>query len=73
MKDKIKVDKILKQKYFQINYPSNPLKTNSYYIKAGIFGATDAQTINFLDHSRHFKIDSTSKRQGMIELNSHWQ
>ncbi len=70
--DKIEVAKILKQKYFQINYSKNPLQTNSYYIKAGIFRGTELNTIDFLDRSKIFRIASTSKRQGMIELNFHW-
>jgi hypothetical protein len=72
--DKIDTKKYLDQGYFQVDYSSVPLKTNSYFIKAGISGNNDATVLYFLDRSKEeFKIFSANKNHGLVELEYKWK
>lgn len=71
--DKVDTKEYLKKGYFRVDYINIPLKNNTYYVKAAIFGGSDAVHYDFLDKSNVFKIFSNSKNQGLIELNYKWQ
>jgi ABC-type polysaccharide/polyol phosphate transport system ATPase subunit len=72
--DKIDTKKYLDQGYFQVNYSNIPLKTNSYFIKAGISGNNDATVLDFLYRSKEeFKIFSANKNHGLVELEYKWK
>ena len=71
--DEINVEKYLKKGFFEVKYEKMPLKTGSYYIKAGVFGENDGKIFDFLHKSNLFKILSRSKNQGLIELKYNWK
>lgn len=70
--DRVDTRKYLKDGYFQVNYNNLSLKTNSYYIKAGIFGKNDLEIYDFLYKSNPFNIISRNQNQGIVELNYKW-
>jgi ABC-type polysaccharide/polyol phosphate transport system ATPase subunit len=70
--DKIDTDKYEKDGYFQVDYINIPLKTNTYYVKSGIFGENDKSVYDFLDKSDIFKIVSANNNQGIVELIYKW-
>lgn len=70
--DKIDTNHSLKLGYFQVNYKNIPLKTNTYYVKVGIFGGNDRVIYDFLDKSNTFRVFSFSKNHGLIELDYEW-
>lgn len=70
--DKVNVEKYIKNGYFEARYKNIPLKTNSYFIKAGIFGKEGVKVYDFLERSNLFKIFSISKNDGIIELDYEW-
>jgi ABC-type polysaccharide/polyol phosphate transport system ATPase subunit len=70
--DKIDIKKYIENGYFQVNYNNLPLKTNSYYIKAGIFGRNDLEIHDFLYKSNMFNVISRNQNQGIVELNYKW-
>ncbi len=70
--DKIDTQKYLDDGFCQINYTKNPLKTNTYFVKAGIFGESDNVPYDFLDKSDEFKVVSTNESQGLVELDYKW-
>ncbi|MCX6751898.1 MAG: ABC transporter ATP-binding protein [Candidatus Nomurabacteria bacterium] len=71
--DKINTKKYLECKYFQVNYTNLPIKTNFYYVKAGIFGETDKKIFDFMDKPSIFKIISKNRNQGLVELSYKWE
>ena len=71
--DNIETKEYLEKGYFQVYYANIPLKNNHYYVKVGIFGKNDSVLYNFLNKSEVFKIFSTNKNQGLVELNYKWQ
>lgn len=70
--DKVDTAKYIKKGYFQVNYMNIPLKTNTYFIKSGIFGEGDSVAHDFLERSKTFKMISGSINQGMVELSYKW-
>jgi len=58
--------------YFQVDYKVIPLKTNSYFIKANIFGENDLKAYDFLEKSISFKVVSMNNNQGAVELIYSW-
>jgi len=72
MDDKIDVKAYIKQGYFQVNYKKIPLRTNSYYIMAGIWGKNEGINYDFLTKSNMFKVYSEDKLQGMLNLDYEW-
>jgi hypothetical protein len=70
--DKIDTKKYIESNFFQVDYANIPLKTNGYFVKAGIFGKNDAIVIDFLDKSKIFRVVSQSENQGIVELNYKW-
>jgi len=70
--DKIDTRKYIKKNYFQVDYADIPLKTNTYFIKAGIFGKNDSITYDFLGRSKIFKVISKNENQGLVELSYKW-
>jgi len=70
--DKIETNKYIKNGYFQVDYAKIPLKTNAYFVKAGIFGKNDAIAYDFIDKSAPFKVVSKSKNQGLVEIEYKW-
>jgi ABC-type polysaccharide/polyol phosphate transport system ATPase subunit len=70
--DKIDTKKYLDRGYYQVNYLDIPIKTNSYYIKAGIFGKNDGEVYDFLHRSEMFSIVSRNQNQGMIDVGYKW-
>jgi ABC-type polysaccharide/polyol phosphate transport system ATPase subunit len=71
--DNINTDKYLKQGFFDINYTNVNLGVDSYFLKIGIWGSDATRIIDFLDRSNLFKIYSSSKNEGMVHLNYHWE
>jgi len=71
--DKIDTQNYIKDGFFEVRYKAVPLKNNSYYIKAGIFGENDNIIYDFLNKSNLFKIVSKSKNQGSVELAYDWR
>lgn len=72
MDDKIDVKKYIDQGYFQVDYRNIPLRTNSYYIMAGIWGKNEGINYDFLTKSKVFKIYSEDKLQGTVNMNYEW-
>ncbi|HEX8974747.1 MAG TPA: Wzt carbohydrate-binding domain-containing protein, partial [Patescibacteria group bacterium] len=70
--DKIDTKKYINKEYFQVDYKNIPLKRNSYFIKAGIFGESDSQIHDFMNKSETFEVFSINKNQGLFELNYKW-
>ncbi len=70
--DKINTAKYIENKFYQINYPKIPLKTNYYFIKAGIFGENEALVYDFMEKSETFQIFSKNKNHGIVDLNYYW-
>lgn len=70
--DKIDTNHYIKQGYFQVHYKNIPFKTNTYYVKAGIFGKNDRTVYDFLDMSKKFSVVDYNRNQGLIELNYEW-
>jgi lipopolysaccharide transport system ATP-binding protein len=70
--DKIDTKRYIENGYCQIDYSSIPLKTNTYFIKSGIFGENDKLTYDFLDKSKIFKVVSKNENQGLVELSYKW-
>ena len=70
--DKKDVSKYLKLGFFQVDYKNIPLKTNSYYIQAGIFGKADQIAYDFLGKSNLFKVISSDKNQGIVDIIYNW-
>lgn len=73
VRDKIDTRKYVKLGYFQLNYRNVPLKTNSYFVKVGIFGEADTMVYDFLEKSNYFKYFSKNQNQGIFELDYDWQ
>ncbi len=49
------------------------LSPNSYYVKAGIWGAKDTDSYDLVHKSENqFKIYSTDQYQGLIQLACEW-
>lgn len=71
--DRIETRKYLEQGYFQVNYEKIPLKNSTYYIDIGIFGENDSKIYDFSVRSKEFKIFSTNKNHGLVELNYEWK
>ena len=71
--DKINTKKYLDQGYFQVDYSNMPLKTNSYYVKVGVFGENDNIVYDFLGQSGIFKIISHNQNQGLVEIGYKWK
>lgn len=71
--DKIDTRKYIASGFFQVNYRKIPLKANSYHIRSGIFGENDSKIYDFLNKSVSFKLLSSNRNQGLIELNYEWK
>jgi ABC-type polysaccharide/polyol phosphate transport system ATPase subunit len=71
--DKIDTRKYLEQGYFQIDYSDLPLKTNSYYVKVGVFGENDNTVYDFLGRSDIFEMISRNQNQGSVEISYQWK
>ena len=70
--DRIETEKYMKNNFFQINYLRIPLRTGTYFVKAGIWGETDRVNIDFINKSEYFKIVSRDKNQGMVNIDYKW-
>ncbi len=70
--DKIDAKKYIERGYFHVDYIAIPLKTNTYFIKSGIFGKNDSIAYDFVDKSKIFKVISNNERGGLVELNYKW-
>ena len=68
----INTQEFLEKGYYQLDFAKIPLKTNTYFIKSGIFGENDKVAYDFLDKSNDFKVISNSESQGLVELNCNW-
>jgi len=71
--DKIDTQKYLGKNYFQLNFYNIPLKSNTYFIKAGIWGDLLTMQYDFLHKSNTFKIISCDRNQGMVAMQYKWQ
>jgi len=70
--DKIETNKYIRSGYFQVDYAKIPLKTNTYFVKTGIFGKNDAIAYDFINKSAPFKVISKNKNQGLVEISYKW-
>jgi len=70
--DKVDTKKYLEKGYCQVDYNNIPLKTNTYFIKSGVFGDTDTIAYDFIHKSESFNVFSDDKNQGLIEINYSW-
>jgi ABC-type glutathione transport system ATPase component len=62
-----------KREFFELRIKNSPLKKNSYFIKAGVFGENDRIVHDFLEKSKEFQIADESENQGMVELDCNWE
>jgi ABC-type polysaccharide/polyol phosphate transport system ATPase subunit len=69
---KLDIHKILEKGFYQINVKNIPLGENSYYIKAGIYGAKNKCVFDHLGRSEIFKIAASTRNLGMVALNFDW-
>ena len=70
--DKFEAKGIDKRGYFQINYFGIPLKTDTYYIQAGIWGSTTAVNYDYLSKSKVFKFFSKDEKIGIVDIKYEW-
>jgi len=71
--DKIDTGKYIDLGYFQADYRNIPIKTDSYYVKTGIFGESDREFHDLLDRSDMFSVISKNHNQGLVELDYTWK
>jgi lipopolysaccharide transport system ATP-binding protein len=71
--DKMPIEKYLRQGYFEVCYNRIPLRGQTYYIMASIFGERGSVNYDFLSKSKIFKIFSTKENHGFIELDYEWR
>jgi ABC-type polysaccharide/polyol phosphate transport system ATPase subunit len=60
--------KYIEQGYFEFEFKQVPLRTNTYYIKAGIWGEVENSLYDFLERSSSFKIFSVDNNQGNVSI-----
>lgn len=71
--DKIKTEHYIKQGFFEVKYKNIPIRTNSYFIKAGIWGERPDKLIDSLNKSNIFKVFSKNDNGGMVNLSYEWR
>ncbi|MFZ2154058.1 MAG: ABC transporter ATP-binding protein [Candidatus Moraniibacteriota bacterium] len=71
--DKINTKNMVKNGFFEIEYPNIKIKTNSYFIKVVIMDKADAIMLDFFEKSVAFKIVSRNKNAGIVELDYRWK
>lgn len=71
--DKIKTEHYIKQGFFEVKYKNIPIRTNSYFIKAGIWGERPDKIIDSLNKSNIFKVFSKNDNGGMVNLSYEWR
>ena len=70
--DKANTEKHLTDGYFQIDFPNIALKSDTYYVRTGIFGESEA--VNYdLSELIPIKIFSSGGSHGMVKLEYHWK
>ncbi len=70
--DKIDTSVYLRKGYFQVEYDGIPLRTNSYYVKVGIWGSKKEMPLDLLEKSNFFKVVSVDRNQGIINIDYRW-
>ncbi len=70
--NKINTSQMLKNGFFNINYKGVSLRTNSYYIQAGIWGDIVTVNYDFLSKSKIFKVFTKDQNIGIININHSW-
>ena len=70
--DKIDIESCKKNNYFQINFFGMPFKTNSYFVKVGLYGQNESKNYDLVEKSGLFKIISGSKTHGAVEVKYNW-
>jgi len=66
------VKDFLEKGFYQIDIKEIPLRINSYFVKAGIFGAKNKGIYDHLEKSGIFKIVSPGENLGMVALKFDW-
>lgn len=70
--EKFNGNRYVDREYFEVNFNNIPMRTDTYYIKAGIWGGTVASRFDFLDKSSSFKIISEDQNQGICNIPYNW-
>lgn len=71
--EKFNGNKYIEKGYFCVNFNNIPMRTDSYYTKAGIWGKTVNTLYDFIDRSSSFKVFSKDQNQGMINIQYDWE
>ncbi len=71
--DKIGVDKIIKNGFFEVMFEKIPLKANTYHINAAIFGENHAKVFDYKTNIDAFKVFSKNTNDGIVELSYQWK
>lgn len=71
--DQINTGQYCGQSFFEVKYKNIPIRTNSYYVKAGIWRERTDKLVDFLNKSDIFKIYSKDKNDGILNLNYEWK
>lgn len=71
--EKLDTSKFAERGYFIVDFKNIPMRSNTYYIKAGIWGESEGVRYDFLDRSPSFKVYSKDRNQGMVNVEYSWQ
>jgi len=70
--NKIDTSKMSKDGHFTINYNGIPLRTNTYYVQAGIWGEVIAVSYDYLAKSKTFGVFSKDQNIGILDISNDW-
>jgi lipopolysaccharide transport system ATP-binding protein len=71
--EKFNGNKFIGKEHFNVCFSNIPMRTNAYYIKAGIWGESVSTMYDFLDKSLSFKIFSKDQNQGIVNIEYAWK
>ena len=70
--DKIDTSQMFQRGYFEVKYSKMALRTNSYYVQAGIWGETVVVPYDYLAESGMFKMFSRDRNIGLVNIDYIW-
>jgi ABC-type polysaccharide/polyol phosphate transport system ATPase subunit len=70
--NKIDTSQMVKDDYFTVSYKGMQLRTNTYYVQAGIWGEIVAVNFDYLGKSKTFEVFSRDQNIGLVSINHDW-
>jgi len=71
--DDLSCEKARQNGFFEVIYKNIPLRTGTYYVTVGLFGASDRIIYDFVNQSSFFEVISSDQNHGLVEIDYEWR